>query len=101
MGMAAVIIDVGKATLDVDIEDVACVAPLVNDAAGTRKLVECLSGLVDALIVFEATGNLARMDATDARLLCLLAQLFANPCAGARQPRTGSGNSGIGLCRRG
>lgn len=109
--MTAVGVDVGKATLDVAVDGVPRIIRVPNNAAGIRKLVRHLQGVVDPRIVVEATGGfedalleacsdagiwvsrinprqardfaratgeLAKTDAIDARLLCLLSRLFAD-----------------------
>lgn len=109
--MTAVGIDVGKASLDVAIEGRPGVLQFANNAAGIRKLVRQLAGLLEARVVVEATGgyeeplleaccdaglwvarvnprqarnfaraagDAAKTDAIDARLLCLMARMFAD-----------------------
>ena len=55
--MTAVGIDVGKASLDVAIEGRPGVLQIANNAAGIRKLVRQLAGLLEARIVVEATAD--------------------------------------------
>lgn len=55
--MAAIGIDVGKATLDVAVFGLAGVERYANTAAGIRRLLQRLDGLADVRIVLEATGG--------------------------------------------
>ena len=55
--MMAAGIDVGKASLDVAIEERAGVTLVANSAAGIRKLARQLAGLDQVRIVVEATGS--------------------------------------------
>lgn len=109
--MAAVGIDVGKASLDLAVDGQSEVARYPNTPAGIAKVIERLQRLKATRIVVEATGGyeeplleaccdaglwiarvnprqardfaratgeLAKTDAIDARLLALMARLFAD-----------------------
>ena len=109
--MAAVGIDVGKASLDLAVDGQSEVARYPNNPAGIAKVIERLQRLKATRIVVEATGGyeeplleaccdaglwiarvnprqardfaratgeLAKTDAIDARLLALMARLFAD-----------------------
>lgn len=109
--MKTVGIDVGKASLDVAVEDVSGVVRSPNTAAGIGKLIRRLKDAGDVRIVVEATGGyeealleacvdaglwvarvnprqvrdfaratgeLAKTDAIDARLLCVFARVFVD-----------------------
>jgi transposase len=87
--MTAVGIDVGKAALDVAVDGVPGVVRFANTAIGIRKLLKRLDEACSDAGVWvarinprqardfaRATGELAKTDAIDARLLCLLSRLF-------------------------